>query len=480
MYYTRKRKFYWRVCKVLRETKCIETYPSKTVIEDLITRDGPPTRDSFSPFEGKQEAFRKQFAGEWAARYKFKDFMAYQTKDFEPNVKFGDGFYTLEDCFVNGIELPGVAQYIDNIATGYKKNNTSPAIANRDWQTWTRVNPDDDSEDEEKYLVQRNDEMMSNADYEELLREIPYVLKTIWSYSKRYKAHLISFALAYQDIILNKHKMVTVTDFADYVTYYMSDKGDIKRRFYHSDDNKYVIYPAATKIFINPTQHVAEFEVCQKYLKILKILGIDYRDEDPLVYTNQFMESLVCTYLPSNNEYFVNYGDVDAEVMVALKPENIFATKKSHIYQSIVKKDKKTFDYGKSIYFASERLLMAYQIGDHPKSMFDEKPEITLKIIDRLLTVSSKKPMTAPRQAIEFSSDGFMYFNKEPFTVGGEMFGTFMGRTDYKVAFTVYGLAVILEENYSDVFYMTAEDVLETLEEYEANEEIKKTRWKSL
>lgn len=482
MSYMQRQKFCWRVCKVLRETKCTETYPSKTVIEDLITRDGPPTKDSFTPFEGKQDIFNKQFIGEWASRYKFKEFMAYQTKDFEPNVKLGGDVYTLEDCIIDGVESSGVTNYIENIATGYKINNTSPARLNKDIQTRTMrsFGDDGDEEEEEKYLVRRQDETMSNMEYEELLREIPYVLKTIWSYSKQYKAHLISFALAYQDIINTKHKMVTVTDFADYVTYYMSDKGEIKRRFFHADDNKYVIYPAVTKIFINPTQHVAEFEACQKYLKILKTLGIDYRDENPLTYTNEFMENLVCTYLPTNNEYFVSYGGVDAEIMVALKPENIFATKKSHIYQSIIQKDKKTFDYTKSMYFISERIFMSYQVGDYPDEMFNEKPEETLMVIDKLLSIMSKTPMTAPRQAIEFSSDGFMYFNKEPFIVNGDMFGKFMGRTDYKVAFTVYGLAVILEENFSDVYYMTVKDILEAFEEYKDNEEVEKTYWKSL
>ena len=84
---------------MLRETKSIETYPNKTVIEDLITRDGPPTKDSFTPFEGKQDIFKKQFIGQWASLYKFKEFMEYQTKDFEPNVKLGGDIYTLEDCF---------------------------------------------------------------------------------------------------------------------------------------------------------------------------------------------------------------------------------------------------------------------------------------------------------------------------------------------------------------------------------------------
>lgn len=467
---------------MLRETKSIETYPNKTVIEDLITRDGPPTKDSFTPFEGKQDIFKKQFIGQWASLYKFKEFMEYQTKDFEPNVKLGGDIYTLEDCFINGVESPGIENHIENLATGYKLNNTSPARLHRDYQTRTtrHFSDDGDEEIEEKFLVVRDDNTMSNMDYEELIREIPYVLKTIWSYSKRYKAHLISFALAYQDIIKTKHKMVTISDFADYVTYYMSDKGVIKRRFYHGDDNKYIIYPAATKIFINPTQHVAEFEICKKYLRILEILGINYKDENPLTYTNEFMESLVCTYLPTNNEYFTNYGGVDAEVLVALKPENIFATRKSHIYQNIVKKDSTIFNYEKSIYFASERLLMAYKVGDLPKSLFDEKEDVALSLIDKLLSVYSKSNTVAPRHQIEFSRDGFAYFNKEPIIANGEMFGAFIGRTDYKVGFTIYGLAIILDESYSDVYYMKPEDVIATLEEYETDEEVKTIRWKSL
>lgn len=468
---------------MLRETKCIETYPNRTVIEDMITRDGPATEDSFTPFKGVREAFNAQFRGEWNGRFKMKEFLKSQTSDFEPNVKLHGDIYTLEQCFIDGVESPLVEEFIMNVATGYKINNTSPARKNKDYQTYTVKyfgGDDEDEEREEKYLQVRDDDMLSNQDYEELIREVPYVLRTIWSYSKKYQAHLISFALAYKDVITCKHRAIKITDFADYTTYLMTKTGEIKRPFVHGDDNKYTIYPAATKIFIYPGDHKAEFEVCMKYLRALEMLGIDYRDENPAEYTNEFMESLVCTYLPTNNEYFVEYGNIDTEILVALKPENIFATRKSHIYQNIVKPTKKEFDYSRTVYMVSERLLMAFHMKEYGKEMFSDKSEETLSLLDEILSIEAKQPVMAPRNAIEFMSDGFMYFNRSTFFINGEMFGSYKGRTNYNVGFTKYGLLVVIEEDYSEVYYMTLEDARLSIEEFRNNGKVEKTYWKNL
>lgn len=483
LFYIKRQKFYWRNCKVLRETNYIETYPNRTVIEDMIVRDGPATEDSFTPFKGVREAFDAQFRGEWSGRFKMREFLKSQTSDFEPNVKLHGDIYTLEQCFINGVESPLVEEFIMNVATGYKINNTSPARKNKDYQTYTVKyfgGDDDDEEKEEKYLQIRNDDMLSNQDYEELIREIPYILRTIWSYSKKYQAHLISFALAYKDVITCKQRAIKIHDFADYTTYRMTKTGVIDKTFNHSADNKYTIYPAATKIFIYPGDHKAEFEVCMKYLRALDMLGIDYRDENPKDYTNEFMEKLVCTYLPTNNEYFVEYGDIDTEIIAALKPENIFATRKSHIYQNIVQPTKKEFDYSRTVYMISERLLMAYQMNERNREMFSDKSEDTLLLLDEILSIKAGQQVTAPRNTIEFMSDGFMYFNRVPFFIDGELFGLYNGRTDYNVGFTKYGLLVIVEEDYSEVYYMTLNNARLSIEEFKYNGKVEKTYWKNL
>lgn len=486
---------------MLRETKHVRPYPSKTVIEDLVSRDGPADENSYTPFEGKKIMLDRQFSGRQRSKFKLKEFLSYcSNRDLNPSRvaetkvvgmlieqtgKVGS-YVTLEDMIKDGVENPGVAKYLQDLCVGFKKDNTSPYNTNAEYQTITITNRDgDDGEVEEKMLINRVDyDEISNAEYEEILKHIPYLIKSIWSYSKLYKANLFSFMFAYQDIYERKRGRVTITDFADYPTYLLKSDGTYVRPFSHSDDNKYTIYPAATKIFLQPSRHTAEFDLCTKYLKYLKILGIDYHDEEPLDYNNDFVNSLLCTYLPNNDEYFNKYKDIDIEIMVALKPENILSVPKSRMYMQ--SSSNKEFDYNDSAYFISERLKLASKLGDYNAEMFEEREEHALKLLGNVLYLMNRDKgnnvvPAVPRQSITFEVGGLMYYNKKMLTVDGKYFGLFKGRNDHKAIITKYGFVVVLEESYEDVYYLSVEDTLDMIEEYIENGEIQsKANWKSL
>lgn len=471
---------------MLRQTKVFSSYPNKSILEDLITRTGPATDDCFTPFEGKQKVIESQFVGNWKVRYKQADFLKYSLntyKDLNPSrmrkissdsmlqeVDAPTGMYTtLEDLFVNGIENPNVNAYVVQMCVGYKKNGKSPAKETRETYTYTLQNNDDQME-EEKFLQIRDDENLSNEDFEEVVKELPYVMKSIWSYSKQYKANLFSFIFAYIDIMSRdrKRKYVNITDFQDYHTFLLKSDGTFVREFVHANDNKYVIYPNVTKIFIYPDEHVAEFGLCKKFIDILRILGIDYRDENPYEYTNEFINSIVCTYLPSNEEYFNEYKDVDIEIMIALKPENIFNVAKSNMYMNTFKESYE-FDYNQSAYFVTERIKLAYRMGEISDNVLSDRSEEVFKIVKLVLTIEAKKSVEVPTQFLTFESNGLLHFKKDLLLLDGKYFGKFNGRYDYKVALTKYGFMTILEEDYGDdVSVIMLDDCIEALKEYMA------------
>ena len=95
----------------------------------------------------------------------------------------------------------------------------------------TRVirNYSDDGDDavEEKMLLVQEQDSLSSLEYEEIMRELPYLIKSIWMYSKIYQANLFSFMFAYQDIVDRKNRDVTITDFRDYKTYLLSCSGSV-------------------------------------------------------------------------------------------------------------------------------------------------------------------------------------------------------------------------------------------------------------
>lgn len=498
---------------MIRETRCFEVYPNKSVIEDIVTRDGPPTADSFTPFTGKRNIIDEQFCSTQRARFKLNDFLQYvQNRDLNPSrvkvsKKYGmledgakdiAGYRTLEDMIIDGQESPEVVNYLVMMCVGFKKDRESPYRKGQNEYTRTIKNSDsgEDEETEEKYLLERQDEKISNEEYEETLRELPYLIKSIWSYSKMYQGNLFSFAFAYADIVERKKGKydVNIQDFRNYTMYCINKDGTFKKVFVHGDDNKYTIYPQLTKIFIAPGSYQAEYNLCMKFLNALKVLGIDFHDEDPMQFNNDFMSKLVCTYLPGNEQYLREYKGVDPEIIVALSPENIFTTTKSSVYVPI-DNNSNTYDNTQAIYFISESINIAYQMWRTRKSsdLFEEKRDVAVEILTKYLQVYTKGAVKeAPVPLLQFhSTTGILYMkntdNKNRsrvqnyLTLEGRYFGTFKGSRDYKVILTCYGFIVAIEEDFDRVYYLPAEDCLEALEGYnEYESETSRERWRAL
>ena len=496
---------------MIRVTRCLETYPNKSIIEDLVTREGAPTEDSFTPFEGKKSTIDAQFSGSQRHNFKLNDFLEFvQNRDLDPSratiaethgmledsEKSIAGYKTLEDMILNGVESEYVDKYVIMMCVGFKKDKESPYRKNRDKFARTiRNNDGDDDEVEEKYLLERVDENISNEEYEETLRELPYLIKSIWSYSKQYQGNIFSFAFAYADILEHNgnNPNVSIQDFKNYKTYCINRDGSFKKQFNHGDDNKYVIYPNLTKIFIAAGSHSNVFNTCMKFLNSLKILGIDYRDEDPLQFNNDFMARLVCTYLPGNKQYMKEYKDVDPEILVALQPENIFATMKSAVYVPI-EDSRSTFDYRQSIFFISECIDMAYKLTGPGNTLFDDRTEDSLALLTEYMrTHSGNQNITIPYNLLKFHPyTGMLYMKDQDarhargkvqdyFLAPGKYFGTFKGKEDYFVVFTKYGFIVALEEEYDNVYYLEIEECYNALEAYNADKCVQgEANWKSL
>lgn len=483
---------------MLRETRCFEVYPNKSVIEDIITRDGPATDECFTPFSGKREILEEQFCGSQRSKFKLADFLKYvRNRDLNPAVikvskqygmleessKSVAGFKTLEDMFVDGQESPEVAKYLIMMCVGFKKDKESPYRKTQNEYTKTVRNIDDDGDEEteEKYLLERVDEKISNEEYEDTLKELPYLIKSIWSYSKQYQGNLFSFAFAYADIVERKHGKgdVNIQDFRNYTTYCINKDGSFKKVFVHADDNKYVLYPALTKIFIAPGSHQAEYNLCMKFLNSLKVLGIDFHDEDPLQFNNEFMKSLVCTYLPGNEQYIQEYKGIDPEIIVALSPENVFSTAKSSLYVP-AEQGNSEYDYSQESYFIGEALDNAYRVWSSDKSsdLFVVNKEIAIDILTKYLQVyTGNNSIAVPVDSIFFHpTTGILYMKnldnrnrskvQNYLVLDGKYFGTFKGSDEYKVVLTRYGFIIALEEEYDTVYYMAPEDCLAALEDY--------------
>ena len=70
---------------MIRQKIMLKSYPSKTVLEDLALRSGPPTSNSFTPFNGKADVLREQFSGSQMDRFNMEGFLAENASfEFDP------------------------------------------------------------------------------------------------------------------------------------------------------------------------------------------------------------------------------------------------------------------------------------------------------------------------------------------------------------------------------------------------------------
>lgn len=484
---------------MIRETRCFKTYPNKSIIEDIVTRDGAPNEDSWSPFTGRKYIIEEQFCGSQAHRFKLQEFLTYfRNRDFKPSQvktaktagmlqeveKENAGFTTLEECVIDGVEHPRVLEYLIMLCAGFKKEEASPYRKARDYITLTKRNPNGEDDDaiEEKFLVTREDEnSISNEEYESIINGLPHIIRSIWSYSKQYKANLFSFLFAYADMVDKRHGRtdIVITDFRNYRTININSDGTYRKDFIHAEDNKYDIYRNVLAIFRAPGSYPAEYNLCMKFLNYLNVLGIDYHDEDPAQFNNDFMRKMVCTYLPTNEDYMNEYKDVDPELLVALRPENIFATTKASLYVPATV-EQGVYDYTQMVYFIDQALELAYKIWATTKSttLFEVNKNLALEVLSDYIKAYTGNPdATIPLDSLYFHpANGILSMKgqdrtnrvQDYLTLDGSPFGTFKGSSEYKVVLTHYGFIIALDEDLDQIYYKSAEDCLKRLEDYNA------------
>ena len=254
-----------------------QEYPTRTIIEDLMMRNGPADENSWSPFDGQAEEFSKQFQGYSRDIFSRKDFLSFgRNKDFDPMSR-NPARQTLEE-FPNSTDA---ANYFKNYCAGYKTHPSGQYIT----QKGIRFQPNyEDSDTGEVAPISYFEEVIEEApelDNRQLFDRLTYLVKLIWQASAAYKASLFSFAFAYKDIIDNSNGTANRHSFKPY-----SEKGRLLRikngeliPFFHDNDQKYSLYTDAMDLFIDKVdKHL--YDRCMEFVNILTDLGFDCNRED--------------------------------------------------------------------------------------------------------------------------------------------------------------------------------------------------------
>lgn len=315
----------------------VYTYPSKSVLADVITRDGPADEDSFTPFMGCRHFIQEQFLGKWEDRFNLDEFLVYCSgQDFEPkrvnknqdevdDDEIGDSAEKVNAGFTS-LESVDEQEYVDKFVLsciiGYKKNKDSPLRKNYvDEVEYLR---DEESEDmispAELYVKQDQIDIDTHI---EIQKKFPYLLKVLHNGSIFYGIHLLSFMRAYE--IVKKMPHWLPQDFGLQGVYKMNRDGHIGKRFVHALDNKIPdYYPFGRRWVAGEFPTDMYYKAAQEFLSICSMLNIDITRENVLDYDKEYIDSIVCTYVANNEEYIESYGYADPAILQALSPDNIF------------------------------------------------------------------------------------------------------------------------------------------------------------
>ena len=455
---------------MIRQKRQIKDYPNRSVLQDLVMRNGPATADSYTPFDGKMKERDNQFKGALSSKFREVDFLEVNEDfDFNPERKPKVIPATLfekakeiprqflEEFMEDGVEDPEVLEWFRQACIAYKIRRDSKLHEDTKNTYKAVVFYGDDDSVFDKRLSQMAEELdITDDDYFEAEKKLPFLIKALWSWSRHYKANLFTFIQAYFQIE-SKDGVVRIQNFRDYPTYALDVHGKEMRRFDHTEDVKTKKYTDVIDIFRHPHEHEDIIRLILQFKRCCDLLDIDLTKQNMRIFTNEFVQNIACTYLPDIDEYLDYYGQVDAEVSYALKATNINSLKKRDIYtlhetqsagiscEDVEEVLGLNFDTVK--YAMTEEYLPNKKLLD----IFRGTQSDAVATINAYLIATGSDPMPESiiPEVLDMSRGYLVYFKDGGlFREETGIFGSFDSATLYDIYFTITG-AIVAANSYT-------------------------------
>lgn len=333
---------------MIKEDKRVSKLPSINLFEDVLSRD-PGNGDGVYPFDGMTHIIEKQFASPVdKSIFDLQEFIEYST-EFNPakvKIKEDEESDEIDDYATSRIEdfiehPEYIEDWIVSQCIGFKKHDNSPfkIAKNKSGHTLRPVTDEDGVVTSEADWVLK-DEDMNSDEFDKLISQAIFYFKLIWQESVDRKVNLISFLIAY-DAITHAGEYegrVSPSDFAPYHTFKLKGNGVFAKEFVHEQDNKGDYYRFGRAWVTGDVykqnnqldvfcQALPSFKASRKLLAICEQLGFPLRNEDPYEFNKEYIESMTCTYMPSNEEYISIYGEVDRELNYIFQSNKLFTIK---------------------------------------------------------------------------------------------------------------------------------------------------------
>lgn len=316
--------------------------PNKKIVHDLLERDGAPTKESFTPYNGMNYLIGEQMKGEsysilgldvikerigelFVTRMKGKDTLVNDSGDL--NIVNNEEYeYFLEDIDEEYIKRSLIIKLI-----GIKKNKDGGIDIIKEVKSVQKQMYDKETGEvfnlSDVYVADEYEE--SYAIMSELKNKIPYLLKKLQDGSIQYGVSLLSMFIA-RDAVIQKFNRrtgeVKPRELLAYDIYRVSGTGDLLDTFDSKTANN-------TPKFIKPKDLVIGLNPNDPYYKagielttISRQLGYNLYEEDVKDYSPSYINRLMCSYIISNQEVLSDMASYDPSIMKLFKDGGIFKT----------------------------------------------------------------------------------------------------------------------------------------------------------
>lgn len=299
-----------------------------SVLVDLASRDGSPTIDSPTPYEGLGEWFREKTANAEGDMLK-KLSQLRDTDDFDAKaicvqpgtyVKQNDKSKPYLKYFEGGvhngvrqppIDVSWVKRRLSNMMFNIRNQKGGFKTDKKSFKIRSTI-PDEESgvpiDSAEMLTTPRT---CSELDVLEYRVKLPYLVKRLHNYGKSKGVHVMSLIIAHEKAKLtycndSKHNITNQDLYPNVLdTYQDGDPLYVNGEPVYLNKNK---GPFQSWGFLWVTGRTNElrddyYDDMKELVLICHRLGIDLTKEDPTKYTNELMDKITVTYIKSNKEY---------------------------------------------------------------------------------------------------------------------------------------------------------------------------------
>lgn len=296
--------------------------PAKTLLEDLVSRIGSPTTQSLSPYDGMRRVYQEQHLDNYSEELVLDllkgcpDYNPASQKPiagpYVPASEKPSNAPTLQR--LEDIDASWVAQYLRDALIGLKIRNCNSLKEYKYQNQEVYMFRSNDGEG----FVSPADQLVEYHQYTpitvlEACAKLPYLLKRLQDKSIMLRVSVMSLIIAYE-----KAKRIQPDPKPSQIlrmgVYQVDGNGNLFDYCMPDSANSGRVFPAA-RSWIAGRDPDPYFYDALELLQVCTVLGIDITQEDPTVFTPEFIENLKVTYISKNRNYLQGCTRVNGNVL---------------------------------------------------------------------------------------------------------------------------------------------------------------------